>query len=113
MIGRGQDATRTTYSSFPTKWGRSGWGPLRNLCLTLAFSFLTACSADMTGIEFPALVRPSTPNTYLVCPPDLCAVPPDAESPTFQRPADQLYNLIRRTLTSQPRTTVAQEEPDR
>jgi uncharacterized protein (DUF1499 family) len=74
---------------------------------------LTACSADMTGIEFVTLVRPSTPNTYLVCPADLCAVPTDAESPTFQRPADQLYDLIRRTLSEQPRTTIAQDEPDR
>jgi uncharacterized protein (DUF1499 family) len=74
---------------------------------------LTACSADMTGIEFATLVRPSTPNTYLVCRPDLCAVPADAESPTFPRPADQLYDLIRRTLSSQPRTIIAEGEPDR
>jgi uncharacterized protein (DUF1499 family) len=74
---------------------------------------LTACSADMTGIEFATLVRPGTPNTYLVCPPNLCAVPADAESPIFQRPADQLYDIIRRTLPAQPRTTVAQDEPAR
>jgi uncharacterized protein (DUF1499 family) len=67
----------------------------------------------MTGIEFATLVRPSTPNTYLVCPPDLCAVPADAESPTFPRPADQLYDLIRRTLPAQPRTIIAEDEPDR
>jgi uncharacterized protein (DUF1499 family) len=74
---------------------------------------LTACSADMTGIEFPTLVRPGTPNTYLVCPPDLCAMPADAVSPSFRLPADRLYDLIRRTLPSQPRTIIVQEQPDR
>jgi uncharacterized protein (DUF1499 family) len=83
------------------------------VALLLMVAVLTACSADMTGIDFATLVRPTTPNTYLVCPPDRCAVNPDAESPAIALSPNQLYDLIRFKLSEQPRTTLVSAEPER
>jgi len=65
-----------------------------------------------TGIDFATLVRPSTPNTYLVCPRDRCAAAPDEESPVYGISAENLFQLVLATLLAQPRTQLAQNQAD-
>jgi uncharacterized protein (DUF1499 family) len=78
----------------------------------LALFALTACSADTVGIDFATLVRPSSPNTYLVCPKDRCAAAPDEEGPIYAVPAAQLFERARTLLSAEPRTEVVQDQPE-
>jgi uncharacterized protein (DUF1499 family) len=78
----------------------------------LSLFALAACSADTTGVDFATLVRPSSPNTYLVCPRDRCATPPDEEGPLYAVPAAQLFERARTRLAAEPRTEVVQEQPE-
>ncbi len=78
----------------------------------LALFSLAACSADTAGVDFATLVRPSSPNTYLVCPKDRCAVSPDEEGPIYAAPAAQLYERARAILAAEPRTELVQEQPE-
>jgi uncharacterized protein (DUF1499 family) len=73
---------------------------------------LTACSADTTGVDFATLVRPSSPNTYLVCPKDRCAAPPDEEGPIYAVPPAQLFERARTLLAAEPRTELVQDQPE-
>ena len=73
---------------------------------------LAACSADTAGVEFATLVRPSSPNTYLVCPKDRCAAVPDEEGPNYAVPAAQLFERARTLLAAEPRTEVVQEQAE-
>ena len=70
----------------------------RRLAMLLGAIGLAACSADTAGVEFTTLVRPSSPNTYLVCPKDRCAAAPDEESPIYALPAAQLFERTRTLL---------------
>jgi uncharacterized protein (DUF1499 family) len=72
---------------------------------------MATSSAD-TGIDFATLVRPSTPNSYLVCPKDLCAAAPDEESSVYGISAEQLFEVVRATVLAQPRTQAAQSQPE-
>jgi uncharacterized protein (DUF1499 family) len=67
--------------------------------------------ADTAGIDFATLVRPATPNTYLVCPKSRCPAPADEESPVFPIPAAQLLERARATLSVEPRTRLVRDEP--
>jgi uncharacterized protein (DUF1499 family) len=78
----------------------------------LSLFALAACSADTTGVDFTTLVRPSSPNTYLVCPKDRCAAAPDEESPIYAVPAAQLFERTRTLLAAEPRTEVVQDQPE-
>jgi uncharacterized protein (DUF1499 family) len=69
--------------------------------------------ADTAGVDFATLVRPSTPNTYLVCAKDRCAAAPDEESSVYAVPAQQLFDLARTILSAEPRTRLVQEQPER
>ena len=73
---------------------------------------LAACSADTAGVDFATLVRPSSPNTYLVCPKDRCAAMPDEEGSIYAVPAAQLFERARTLLAAEPRTEVVQEQPE-
>jgi len=73
---------------------------------------LAACSADTAGVDFATLVRPSSPNTYLVCPKDRCAAAPDEQSPIYAVPATQLFERARALLAAEPRTEVVQDQPE-
>jgi len=73
---------------------------------------MTACSADTTGVDFATLKRPSTPNTYLVCPPARCPVPADAEAPAYAVAPPALFEFARKALSAEPRTTLVQDQPD-
>ena len=86
--------------------------PVRPLALLLAALGIAACSADTMGVDFATLVRPSSPNTYLVCPKDRCTAAPDEEGPIYAVPAAQLFERARTLLAAQPRTEVVQSQPD-
>ena len=60
-------------------------------------------------INFAALVRPTSPNTYLVCPEGFSAAEPDQEAPIF---ADNLATVIKAWETvvgEQPRMTEVED----
>jgi uncharacterized protein (DUF1499 family) len=78
----------------------------------LALFALAACSADTTGIDFATLVRPSSPNTYLVCPRDRCAATADEEGPIYGVPATELFERARTLLSAEPRTELVQDQPE-
>lgn len=73
---------------------------------------LVACSADTAGIDFATLVRPSSPNTYLVCPKERCAATPDEEGPMYTVPPTQLFERARTLLSAEPRTELVQDQPE-
>jgi uncharacterized protein (DUF1499 family) len=89
-----------------------GW-TTRWLIAILLGIVMAACSADTEGIEFATLVRPSTPNSYLVCPADRCAVAADEPGPVYSVSAAELFERIRAILSAEPRTRVAQDQPER
>jgi uncharacterized protein (DUF1499 family) len=78
----------------------------------LSFFALAACSADTAGVDFATLVRPSSPNTYLVCPKERCAAVPDEEGSIYAVPAAQLFEQARTLLAAEPRTEVVQEQAE-
>ena len=84
---------------------------VRPLAVFLAALGIAACSADTMGVDFATLVRPSSPNTYLVCPKDRCAAAADEEGPIYAVPAAQLFERARTLLSAEPRTTLAQNQP--
>lgn len=83
----------------------------KRLGTLLSLFALAACSADAAGVDFATLVRPSSPNTYLVCPKDHCAAAPDEEGPIYAVPATELFERARTILAAQPRTEVVQDQP--
>lgn len=58
-----------------------------------------------TKIDFATLSKKPSPNQYLVCPPDLCAARPDAESPVYEVSATALRDAWRAVALSAPRVT--------
>jgi uncharacterized protein (DUF1499 family) len=85
----------------------------KNRLVGLLFLFaLTACSADTTGVDFATLVRPSSPNTYLVCPKDRCAAAADEDGSIYALPAAQLFERTRTVLAAEPRTELVQDQPE-
>jgi uncharacterized protein (DUF1499 family) len=82
------------------------------LAAFLSVFALAACSADTLGVDFATLVRPSSPNTYLVCPKDRCAAAPDEDGPIYAVPAAQLFERARTLLSAEPRTEVVQDQPE-
>lgn len=78
----------------------------------LSLLTLAACSADTTGVDFATLVRPASPNTYLVCPKDRCAAKADEDGPIYAAPAAQLFERTRTLLAAEPRTEVVQDQPE-
>ena len=84
----------------------------RPLAVLLAALGIAACSADTAGVDFATLVRPSSPNTYLVCPKDRCAAAPDEDGPIYAVPPAQLFERARTLLAAEPRTEVVQDQPE-
>ena len=78
----------------------------------LSLFALAACSADTAGVDFATLVRPSSPNTYLVCARQRCAAAADEDGPIYAAPAVQLFERVRTLLAAEPRTEVVQEQPE-
>jgi uncharacterized protein (DUF1499 family) len=66
------------------------------------------------GLEDPAEAVPADkPNSWLVCPPDTCAVEPDAASPVYAVSADALARAFLAVAEAQPRTEVVEADPGR
>jgi len=82
------------------------------LATFLSMLALVACSADTLGVDFATFVRPSSPNTYLVCPKDRCAAAPDEDGPIYAVPAAQLFERARTLLSAEPRAEVVQKQPE-
>lgn len=59
---------------------------------------------DLGDVEFETLVRRSSPNDALACPPDLCAAPVDFETPTFDVPGARLREIVREVAAAEPGT---------
>jgi uncharacterized protein (DUF1499 family) len=85
---------------------------VRPLAVLLAALGIAACSADMAGVDFATLVRPSSPNTYLACPRDRCTAVPDEDGPIYAVPAAQVFERARTLLAAEPRTDVVQNQPE-
>src|SRR5215813_5067793 len=73
---------------------------------------LAACSANTAGVDFATLVRPSSPNTFLVCPKDRCAAKADEEGPIYAVSAAELFERTRTLFSAEPRTKVVREQPE-
>lgn len=58
----------------------------------------------ITPIEFATLVRPGSPNTYLVCPTGLSDCGPDKTSPIFEQARDTVLSAWLEMIERQPRT---------
>jgi uncharacterized protein (DUF1499 family) len=58
---------------------------------------------EIKAVDFASLQLAETPNQYLVCPPDFCAAAPNAFSPVFDMPADQLRARWKQVVADQPR----------
>jgi uncharacterized protein (DUF1499 family) len=84
----------------------------RPLGVLLGVLGIAACSADIVGVDFATLVRPSSPNTYLVCPKNRCAAAADEDGPIYALPAAQLFERTRTLLTAEPRTEMVREQPE-
>jgi uncharacterized protein (DUF1499 family) len=57
-------------------------------------------------VDLATLAPPSSPNNWLVAPPDFTTGNADQAAPVFDRPADQLARAWMAVIDSQPRTTV-------
>ena len=62
-------------------------------------------NAGASPLSFANLERRSTPNDYLVCPPDHCArADSDHRAPVFELPASALTRAVRSIVADAPRT---------
>src|SRR5262245_36400746 len=84
----------------------------RSLAVLLGAIGLAACSADTAGVDFATFVRPSSPNTYLVCPKERCTAMPDEESPVYAAPAARLFEHAQTLFSREPRTEIVQDQPE-
>ena len=84
----------------------------KRLPTILSLFALAACSADTAGVDFATLVRPSSPNTYLVCPKERCAASADEGGPIYAVPAAPLFERAWTLLSAEPRTEVVQKQPE-
>lgn len=65
-------------------------------------------------IDFSTLVRPKTPNTYLLAPAGLCkAATPDGGAAAFAAGPDEVFGALSRLLADRPRVTLVQSDPAR
>lgn len=58
---------------------------------------------DLGPVAFESLVRRTTPNDALACPPAFCDAPVDLVSPVFQMPADDLRAAFIALMAKEPR----------
>lgn len=72
----------------------------------------SGCSADTEPIDLRTLVRTSSPNDAMACPPATCTAEADLQSPHFALEAEQLADIVRSVVTAQARTELAREEPE-
>ncbi len=63
-------------------------------------------------IDFETLIRPASPNTYLVCPPGFSAAEADQEAPIFDRPVQTLISAWHDLAAKLPRTQEIERSDD-
>lgn len=55
-------------------------------------------------VSLSTVVRPSSPNTYFVCPQGFSTSPPDQIAPVFPKPVNALYSAWQSLASKQPNT---------
>jgi uncharacterized protein (DUF1499 family) len=74
------------------------------------------CQYPLLGgymLDLRSLVRPATPNHYLVAPAGYGTAEADEQSPSYALSADELFARLRLVMLSRPRTKLIEEEPSR
>ncbi len=80
---------------------------MRPLSLLLMLAWLTACSpGEQHFADLAMLERPTTPNTYLVCPAHLTTATVDREPPVYPVSLAELEALWVDALREEPRTSL-------
>lgn len=90
-----------------TKRRRPFWGLLFCLCLLAA-----GCGADTALVDFATLVRSTTPNDTLACPPDLCSAKTDFVTESVPLSAQELAAKVTATLLAEPRTELMMQDAE-
>jgi len=75
---------------------------------------LAGCSAgDVDFVDLATLERPSSPNTYLVCPAERTTAAVDRAPPVYALAPDELERIWLAALAEEPRLSRRDAEPDR
>ncbi len=76
-------------------------------------AWLIGCGAGEPGVvDLATLERPTSPNSYLVCPADRTSAPVDREPPVFEVGRDRLEQLWLDALADEPRLERRIAEPE-
>ncbi len=62
-------------------------------------------------LDLHALIRPASPNHYLIAPDGFAGPKRDQPAPVFELPAEALYELARRIVLAEPRTDPLDDAP--
>ncbi len=75
---------------------------------------LAGCSTgEVDFVELATLERPSSPNTYLVCPPEHTTAAIDRAPPVYELAPDELERVWLDALADAPRLSRRAAEPER
>ena len=88
-------------------------GRARSAAAILGMAFLLAgCGDHKAGVEdLRKLVRPSSPNSYLICAKNLCAAAVDEDGPVFDLPPEKLLVAAVKVASLQSNTSPADADP--
>lgn len=81
------------------------------ILILLFVGCMTGCSR-MSTPDFQHLNLSSAPNFYLACPDKYCNITPNALSPVYPVPADELYNLFTQIIAKSPNVIFVYSIPD-
>ncbi len=85
----------------------------RRFGVLAAVGMLAGCGAgEPAFVDLATLERPSSPNTYLVCPADRTTAAVDREPPVYDVPVDVLEARWLDALAGEPRLTRRAAEPE-
>ena len=77
-------------------------------------TLFAACSPGQPAfVDLETLQRPTSPNTYLVCPRALTAAAVDREPPVYALPVAELERVWLAALAAEPRLREVASDPDR
>jgi uncharacterized protein (DUF1499 family) len=98
--------------------GRRHATSLRSLVMALLVWLpLAGCAGPGLGpvelVDPTEVLPPSRPQHHLMCPPGRCAATPDATSPAFDRPRDEVERAWLEVVHAQPRTEQLGHDPAR
>ncbi|MCK6451415.1 MAG: DUF1499 domain-containing protein [Alphaproteobacteria bacterium] len=71
---------------------------------------LAGCGAEPQVDDLRNLVRPGSPNNYLICRSGLCAATADEDGPFYDLAPERLLETVRRVAAAQPNTVAAGED---